>query len=619
MSRDDVFMPVGASLGIAANSPKVCHSERSEVPSEATSSSMGTSATLPSRAPRHGSFASLRMTNRSGNAPLLATQGALSREQARSHTRCNWQRTLILLCLLCLLWPFLPACSRREAAAPAGVLRVSQRNEPATLDPHLATLPDEFFVIRALGEGLLNPAPDGGPPQPGVAASWTVSADGRTYLFNLRSDARWSNGDPVTAADFVYSIRRALSPALAAPKANLFYPLKLAAAFHAGRESDFAVVGARALDAHRLELVLEAPLADFPALVASGPWIPVQAATVERNGGGDRRDSPWTQPGRHVGNGPFTLASWQPNQQIVVRRNPRYWNARRVRLEEIRFLAFDNGDSEERAFRAGQLDVTMSVPVTKLAAYRAAAPSPLRTVPQHETRYLALNTTRPPLDDPRVRRALGLALNRRDLVEKVLLGGQAPAFTYLPPGLGGYAPAARLTEDAGAARELLRAAGFPDGRGFPRLELSTWYNPPVLEAIQQMWRRELGIEVALVRREARTHLAALAAGDFALALVPAIPDYNSAADLLDELCGDRPGNYSRWRNAEFDRLVAASEHLAAADARLAASQAAEQLLLAAMPVVPLYFNNQNILVGPRVTGWRTDPLWSRFYLDLSAE
>ena len=520
---------------------------------------------------------------------------------------------LSLLCFLCLLWPFLASCTKHDPAPAADVLRISQRNEPATLDPHLATLPDEFFVIRALSEGLLMPGPDGGAPIPAVAASWEVSPDGLTYTFALRPGAQWSNGDPVVASDFVYSIHRVLSPALAAPKAALFFPLKNAAAFYTGKEKDFAAVGVRAIGDLRLEFTLEEPFADFPALVASGPWIPVHRATVEKFGRMDQRRSPWAREGNFLGNGPFTLAAWRPNQDIVVVRNPAWRDAAQVRLREIRFLAFDNGDSEERAFRAGQLDVTLSVPFSKLATYRADSPGVLRTTPLHETRYLALNTRHPPLDKESVRRALGLAINRAALVDKVLLGGQQPAFTFVPPGLGGYRPGWKIEEDAGEARRLLREAGFPSGHGFPRLELTTWVNTPVLEAIQQMWQRELGIEVVIAQREARTHLAALVAGNYDLALVTAIPDYAGTSDLFTDLKSGNPGNYPHWSSVEFDRLVGEAGQAGSAALRNTGYQRAEKILLIEMPLIPLYFNTQNYLLQPRVQNWRTDRLWTRFY------
>jgi len=278
-----------------------------------------------------------------------------------------------------------------------------------------------------------------------------------------------------------------------------------------------------------------------------------------------------------------------------------------VKLDEISFLAFDNGDTEERAFRAGQLDVTMAVPSSKLDTYRTATPAVLHTVPLHETRYLALNTAKAPLNDVRVRRALSLALDRETLVTKVLKSGQRPALTFVPPGLGRYAPAASLSENADEARRLLAEAGFPGGRGFPRLTLSTWpVSTPQLEAIQERWRKELGIVIALIQREARTHLAALASGDYDLALATAIPDYNSPTDLLERFTTGNPGNYPHWSDATYDRLITGGS-----------LPAAEKLLLDAMPVIPLYFNAKNFLLRPAVQGWREDALWTRYYENVS--
>jgi oligopeptide transport system substrate-binding protein len=517
-----------------------------------------------SASPQHsGSFAALRMT--------------VSGRRA-------------FLCFLCFLWPFLPACSKRDSAgaAPAEkILRISQRNEPATLDPQLATLPDEFFIIRALGEGLLVPNPAGGTPLPGVAEKWDVTPDGLNYTFHLRSSAKWSSGETVTAEHFSNLIRRALDPTSLSPKAHLFAMVREAIS----------------PAPHTLVIVLNRPVADFPAIVASGPWIPDPKATAESSDG----------------NGPFILVEWKPNQHITVRKNPHYWDAANVKLDGIRFLAFDSGDTEERAFRAGQVDVTMSVPFSKLATYRAEQPALIRSVPLSETRYLAINVNRPPLDDPRVRRALALAIDRTLLVDKVVLSGR-PALNFVPPGLGGYVPGPTITENASEARRLLAEAGFPEGRGFPKIELATWpVGTAQLEALQQMWRRELGIEIVLAQREARTHLASLASGDYALAFMTAIPDYDGASDLFSQLTSGHPLNYPHWKSTAFDEWVAKAGRLTDPAARNAAYHQAEAVLLAEMPVIPVYFNAQNFLVSPRVKNWRADRLWTRFYRGVSIE
>jgi oligopeptide transport system substrate-binding protein len=552
---------------------------------------------------------------------------------------------------LCFLGPFLPACSRHEPPTVGEkILRLSQRNEPSTLDPQVASLADEFFVIRALSEGLVTPVPDGipAPPEgvlPGVAERWAMSADGLTWTFRLRADARWSNGDPVTAADFVYTIRRALTPALAAPKAPLFFGLKNAAAFYRGTISDFGQVGVTARNDLTLVLTLDHPVPYLLALAASGPWLPVHAATVERFG--NTRESAWTHPGNFVGNGPFVLAEWRPHEVITVKKNPRYHSAARVHLEAIRFQIYDNENTEELSFRAGQVDVTMAVPASKLAAFSAPT---LHRQPLAETRFLTLNVQRPPLNDPRVRRALALALDRSALVTSVLKGGQEPATSFIPPGLGGYVAAdgtglpgnawntaaGRIQSTSGAprsipndanapaestaaeeARRLLAEAGFPAGRNFPKLEISTWTNPALLEAVQQMWRRELGIETAIVLREAKVHVAALRSGDYAIGFLPAIPDYGDASALFQEFTSGATGNYPHWSNARYDDLIAEAVRTTGKTERLSLYRKAEQILLAELPVVPLYFNSQNYLVAPRVIDWREDRLWNRFYLDVS--
>ena len=269
-------------------------------------------------------------------------------------------------------------------------------------------MPDDFFVIRALSEGLVAPttARDGS-PVPAAADRWETSSDGLTWTFHLREDARWSDGEPVTAADWVASYQRVLSPGTAAPKANLLlFLVKNAREFYLGHLTDFATVGFLAPDPHVLEVTLERPTPQFLTYAASGTWIPANPRVVARFG---RR---WTLPENYVGNGPFTLAEWKPGQRITVRRSPRYHAAAGVRPDEIQFLHFSDTDAEDRAYRDGQIDVTMAVPYTKVVTYFHERPAELHRAPLAETRYVAFNVGRPPLDDVRVRRALSLAIDR---------------------------------------------------------------------------------------------------------------------------------------------------------------------------------------------------------------
>jgi len=513
----------------------------------------------------------------------------------------GWSRNLSALAALLALI----GCTKHEpaGAASAQILRVSQRNEPADLDPATASLPDEFFVIRALSEGLLIPNPAGGAPLPAAAERYDVSPDGLVYTFHLR-ETRWSNNDPVTAADFVESYRRLLTPATAAPKANLFFAVKNARAFVTGAVADFSAVGFRAADARTLVVTLAQPAPRFPYYVASGPWIPVNPGAVAQFG----RD--WTQPGRFVGNGPFALAEWRPQQRIVVKRNSRYRDATRVRLDEIQFLRFDDEHTEERAYRAGQVDVTMTVPFTKLEPYARDHAGELHRAPLAETRYLSFNTQRPPLNDERVRRALALSADREKIVERVVRGGQQPARRFLSPALRPNTASsfgASLTEDVPEAQRLLAAAGFANGKHFPHFELTAWSpsQTPVLEALQAMWRQDLGVEVSIAIRDAKVHLAALVAGTYDIAFVTTIIDVADADAVLGDFATGAPGNYPHWTDARFD-----------ASLKRQALTDAEARLLEAAPVAPLYFNTHNWLMSPRVRGWQEDALWTRCYLDV---
>lgn len=505
----------------------------------------------------------------------------------------------------------LVGCTKQSVTPEQSILRISQRNEPGTLDPAAANLPDELFIIRALSEGLVTPHPDGGEPLPAAAERWDVSADGLTWTFHLRRNSTWSNGEPVTARDFIASYERVLTPATAAPKASLLFSVRGAEAFYRGELADFAQVGFAAPDSHTLRITLTRPTPQLLAYVASGPWIPVNPRVVQKLG----RD--WIRPGNFVGNGPFVLREWQPNQRIVVERRADYWDAGRIHLDAIHFLAFDNGDAEERAFRAGQIDVTMSVPTAKIAGYAAQNPSPLRQIPLHETRYLSFNTQRSPLGDIRVRRALSLALDRNAIATRVKQGGQVPAYHFVPDGLGGFQPAESITEDAAAARALLSEAGFPSGAGFPSLEMTGWSETPVLEAIQAMWKQQLGITVRIGVRDAKVHIASLESADYDIAFMTAIPDVADPANLLADLRSTSSANYPHWQNPEYDGLLESADEAQSNQARLSALAAADALITAKSPVAPLYFNTKNILVSPRVLGWREDALWNRFYKDVS--
>ena len=503
----------------------------------------------------------------------------------------------------------LGACVRSATNVSEGnraqILHRSIGVDLADLDPQLMTDASYYTVLSSLLEGLVAEDPVDLHPVPGVAESWEVSPEGLRYTFHLRADARWSNGEPVTAGDFVGSWRRILSPELSAAAASQLYLIQGAEAFNQ-RDGDFSDVGVHAPDPRTLVVTLEHPAPWFLSLLSGPPWMPVPLSTIARHGSLTERGNGWAVPGSWVGNGPFVLKEWRRGQQITVTRSATYWDSGRVRLREIDFHAFDSIDSEERAFRSGQLHITESLPPAKIDAYRKEAPGLLRIDPLLGTYFVRINIRKPGLDDPRVRRALALAVDRVSIAEKVLRGGQTPAYAFTPGGLGGYSPEPKQQGTEEEARRLLEQAGHPGGAGLPSLRLlynNSESHREVAEAVQEMWRRELGIEVRLVNEELKSTEEARRAGDYDLLLSSWIADYEDPSSFLDIWRADSGNNFTNWSNTEFEAALFHAERTPAAAQRNKLYAKAESLLLDEAPIIPLYHYTHVYLIQPSVHGW----------------
>jgi oligopeptide transport system substrate-binding protein len=519
-------------------------------------------------------------------------------------------RSVSALCLLASLL-CVAACAKRETLVQRGnreqVLHRSLGYEVTDLDPHLVTGIAEGDVLRALFEGLVSEDPVDLHPVPGVAERWDVSTDGLRYTFSLRANAKWSDGTPLTAQDFVGSFRRALTPSLAADYANLLYVLRGAEAYHKGVSKNFADVGVTALDPHTLQLTLEHPAPHFLTLLTHWVWSPVPLAAIEKSGPVDQRGNSWTQAGRLVSNGPFTLKKWQPHEIMIVEKSPTYWDAAKVRLNAIHFYPIDSLDAEERAFRAGQLHVTDALPIGKIDAYRRTAPELLRIDPYLGTYFYRLNTTRPPFNNLKIRRALALAVDRDAIAQKILRGGQLAAHALTPPNTAGYTPTAAIPTDFAAARTLLKEAGYEGGKGLPRIELL--YNNSenhglIAQAIQEMWRRELGVEVQLVNQELKVTQAARRTGDYQILRSVWIGDYLDPATFLEIFRSDSGNNYTNWSNPDYDSLLFTAARTVDPAARYALFQKAEALLCEGAPIIPIYYYTHIFLIQPSVKGWQ---------------
>jgi oligopeptide transport system substrate-binding protein len=526
----------------------------------------------------------------------------------------------------CILAVTLSACWNRETAVQRGnreqILHRGIGVELSDLDPHLATGTTEYSVLSALLEGLVSEDPVDLHPVPGVAEGWEVSPDGLIYTFHLRANARWSNGEPVTAADFIASFHRMLTPAFGADYATMLYPVLNAEAFHRRRLVDFTQVGFAALDQHTLRITLGYPTPYFLSLLSHPAWMPVPMATLAQYGPTDRRGNPWARPGRFVGNGPFTLKAWRANQVIIVEKSPTYWNAARVRLQAIHFHPIDSLDAEERAFRAGQLHLTEAMPPAKIDAYRQSQPELLRIDPYLGTYFYRFNINRPCLNEPRVRRALAMAVDRRAIVEHILRGGQLPAQAFTPPGMGGYLPPAGIPTDFAGARRLLAEAGYPGGRGLPPFELlfnSSESHQLIAEVVQEMWRRELGVEVRLVNQELRSTQDARRTGNYQILRSVWIGDYADPTSFLGVWTSTSGNNFTGWSSTDYDRLMDAAARTADPAARNACFQRAESLLLESAPIIPIYYYTHVFLLRPSVHGWHPTLLDHHPYTDVWLE
>ena len=526
---------------------------------------------------------------------------------------------LFILLALCIL----AGCAREQSNVQRGArnqeLYVGTGTEPASLDPHLTTGLTEFNVMVALLEGLTSLDTESMEIQPAVARSWDISDGGKKYTFHIDPDASWSNGDRVTAYDFLFSFERILTPALGAPYAYMLYPMRGAEAFNKGETSDFSTVGAYAPDAATLVIELKSPTPYFLSLLTHNTWWPVHPPTILKHGTMTDRVSKWTRPENHVGNGPFKLQDWRLNHSIVAGKNMHYRDQSAVKLNKIHFLPI-NIDSEERAFRANQLHMTSTVPIHRLDWYRAHDPDVLRIYNTLGVYYYILNTTQPPLDDPRVRKALAYSIDREALTEHILKAGQQPAYQLTPPNTGGYTARARLPYDPEQACALLAEAGYPNGEGFPKFEIlfnSSESHHTIAVAIQQMWKKELGIDVQLYNQEWKVYLATREAMDFDILRAGWFGDYNDAYSFLSLGESDNGNNHSGWKHPEYDQLLKQSTITLEPKRREELFQQAEEILIEEMPVIPLYFYVSSKLVDNSVNGWRPNMLGYHLYQNIS--
>ncbi len=459
--------------------------------------------------------------------------------------------------------------------------------EPESLDPAVITGQPEGRVVYALFEGLAS-LDSAGRVKPGVAERWETSGDKRTYTFHLRHDAKWSNGDSVTAADFVASWRRTLAPETASEYAYQLYYIKNGRAFNEGSLKDFSQVGVGAPDPWTLRVELESPTPFFLDLCAFETLLPVHMATVEKEG------DQWIKPGKMVNNGAYCLKEWRINDRIRLEKNPFYWDKAHVAMQTVDVLPISKAITALNFYISGIADLMMDKGLVPPALLGDLKKKPFfHSAPFLGTFFLRYNVTKKPLDDPRVRQALSMVIDKRLLVDKITRGGERPAASLVPPGTAGYEPPEGLARDPERARKLLSEAGFPGGKGFPFLTFlysEGELNEALAIEIQNMYRRELGVNVTMRRQEWKVYLESLTNLDYDICRSSWVGDYPDPNTFLDMFVTDGGNNRTGWSNKTYDGLIAAAARETDTKKRFDVFRQAERLLVVQeAPITPLFF------------------------------
>ena len=484
------------------------------------------------------------------------------------------------------------------AALPARAETVLNRGngaEPDSLDPAFAGSSMETNILGDMMVGLTT-LDATARPIPGIAERWEISADRLTWTFHLRK-ARWSDGRPVTAENFLFAWRRLLDPKTAARGAELLWVIENARAITGGQKP-VAALGVTASNPSQLTIRLEHPAPYLPELLALPAALPLPP-------------NPTFKPGAYISDGPYLLKAWQPNDHITLAKNPAFYDANAVKIDIVNYLPTSDSQAALKRLRAGELDMQTPLPTTEISWLKANMPTSLHVMPSLALAYIAMNLRDPALADLRVRRALSLVYDREAVADKVLKRGETPAYSYVPPGIGDYRDGPQLDFKSlpyparlALAKRLMQEAGYGP---FNKLTLTylTPGNPDHkrLAAVFQALARQIHINVRITTADYALVLRAMRQGQYQLGYTSWLADFSDASNFLDLLRSGSPGNYAGYRNAKFDTAMAAAEAEPDATRRSQQLQAAERVVLADMPWLPLRFLSQTEAVGPRVGGY----------------
>jgi oligopeptide transport system substrate-binding protein len=514
----------------------------------------------------------------------------------------SWKKLILLTMVSTLLLVLIAGCGSSNKQGSAKVLRYVVGAEPETLDPRKSTGVPEARIQGNLFESLIT-YDKSGKLVPGAAEKWTVSPDGKVYTFTLRANAKWSNGDPVTAQDFEYTWKKTLSPAFASKYAQQLYFIAGAEAYNTSKGS-VDDVGIKALDENTLEVTLADPCPFFPSVIVHHAYYPVNKKVDETN-------PKWSSdPTTFVSNGPFSMKSWVHQSKIETIKNPNYWDAASIKLNQIDYLLTDNNSTSLSMFDGNQADLVIdNLPPADIK--RLLKEGKLQPKPYISNGYYCFNVTKAPFDNLKVRQAFSMAIDRESIV-KNLDNGYFPGYAFVPGGITDADAGSDFRKtggdlikfDAAEAKKLLADAGYPDGKGLPPISLiynTNDIHKAVAEMIQEMWKKHLGVNVTLENQEWKVFLSNRQTGNYQIARHGWVGDYEDPLTFLGLFQSANLNNNARYKNAEFDKMLALSYTLQDPKARMKIFHDLEKKAVAEDTIIaPLYFNPQYYLAKANV-------------------
>lgn len=515
-------------------------------------------------------------------------------------------------------------CQSREAGSgsPANEFHFNNGAEPEGLDPHKTSSHDAAQLNINMFEGLVGREADFFTIRPGLAESWTVSNDGLTYTFKLRPGIKWSNGDAITAEQFRQSFIRALDPKVASPYVN-WHTDFIAGAADVAKNFDKAdaraaaekTYGVTAPDASTVIIKLKKPVPYFISLLTQPVFVPVHPSMFDAN------SAAWRNPAEFITSGAYKLGEWKVNERVVLVKNPNYRNAANVKIEKVVSYPISEENTTLNMYRSGQLDWTGENHISSTLVPSLKARDDFKFTETFGTYMYVFNVKRPPLDNPKVRRALALALNTPEITDKVVRSGVTPAYSLVPKGIPTYQSTAALPKEMDArlaeAKKLLAEAGFPDGKGFPKLTIlynTTEGHHKIAQAVQQMWKQNLGLDIQLQNQEWKVFLKEQQAGNFDISRWGWIGDYPDPNTFLETFVTGNENNQGKFSNARFDELVKASISEKDAGKRMKMLADAEAIVIQENPMAPIYHYVYYSLMSPRVEGFKPN-MFGHYYFE----